>query len=533
MKELFRNALTNLSTKPYLSHFATRERILTLAVSAGISFAALNTSLFSTKPADTTDEALVVSYIHTVYPQDSAFSGQLILKNTTDKPIANWIVTLPMRAAIDSIDNASFYTIKDTAYAFTPTSANATIAAHDSVVLQFSGIMSKRFELPKTAFQRFNGIAVHSKTIRAPKGSEAPRNIALLKLPDDYAPSVELRLGEGRIYPIWEQSSDALIPKNRKTWAMAMAHAHKLFTHVTKTPNIPISFYFATTLKESFCGCDPNIEVSKQQFPLVYQAKSQVQGCFQMEVATAYAELKNIYPDRYPENGHSDIIANEHFETAALSKAHYDMFAIKYLDIAKGYELERFFNTANDSTAAMKTVALAYHQGLWSPLWENVFNTNRTKALQTTDISNYMGNEWRVIYNVKSLANFATLLNGQPKKLDKKLNGINPQTGMPYNMFYGFYDETIAWKDVEDYLTKIRPMYRTQNWTIIKARLRKSFDAQNGGEPISFRYQFGQVLDQLILSLPESNPSRAIMAKYGDKRLYADAGSRGRTAARK
>ncbi|MEY4927300.1 MAG: hypothetical protein RI894_1736 [Bacteroidota bacterium] len=532
MKELFRNALTNLSTKPFFT-LISRERFLTLAISAGVSAFALNTNLFSTSLTDSKEETLLVSYVHTVYPHDSAFGGQLILKNSTDKPIKNWIVMLPMRANIDSIDNASFYHISDTAYAFTPTSANATIKAHDSITLQFSGIMSKRFVLPTAAFQRLTSLPVSSHTVHAPKGSEAPRNIALFSLPDDYAPSTELRLGEGRIYPIWEQSSDAVIPHNRKTWAMAMAHAHKLFTHVTKTPNVPISFYFATTLKESFCGCDPNIEVSQQRFPLVYQSKSQAQGCFQMEVATAYAELKTIYPDRFPDNGHDGIIANEHFETAALSKAHYDMFAIKYLDIAQGYELQRFFNTTNDSTAAMKTLALAYHQGLWSPLWQNVFAANRTKALQSSDISEFMGKEWRVIYNVKSLANFATLLNGQPKKLDKKLIGINPQTSMPYNMFYGFYDEQIAWTDVEDYLKKIRPMYRTQNWSIIKARLRKSFDAQNGGEAISFRYQFGQVLDQLILSLPESNPSRAIITKYGDKRLYADAGSRGRMAARK
>ncbi len=438
-----------------------------------------------------------------------------------------------MHASIDSIDNASFYHINDTAYAFTPTSANTTIAPNDSVILQFSGIMSKQFALPNAAFQRLTPLAVHSHTVRAPKGSEAPRNIALISLPDDYAPSSELRLGEGRIYPIWEQSSDAVVPHNRKTWAMAMAHAHKLFTHVTKTPNVPISFYFATTLKESFCGCDPNIEVSNQKFPLVYQSNSQPQGCFQMEVATAYAELKNIYPDRFPENGHGNIIANEHFETAALSKAHYDMFAIKYLFFQKVYYFPRLLNPAHDSTAAMKTLALAYHQGLWSPLWENLFDNNRTKALQSSDISQFMGKEWRVIYNVKSLANFATLLNGQPKKLEKKLNDINPQTGMPYNMFYGFYDEQIAWSDVETYLQKIRPMYRTQNWSIIKARLHKSFEGINGGEPISFRYQYGKILDQLILSLPESNPSRAIMAKYGDKRLYAESGSRGRMAARK
>ena len=104
---------------------------------------------------------------------------------------------------------------------------------------------------------------------------------------------------------------------------------------------------------------------------------------------------------------------------------------------------------------------------------------------------------------------------------------------MPANMFYGFYDEPIAWADIELYIQKISPMYKGQNWSLIKARLHKTYDSLNNGEPISFRYQFGNVLDQLILSLPASDPSQKIIAKYGGKIQYAQAGARGRAAAKK
>jgi hypothetical protein len=480
----------------------------------------------------TTRTDLQVSYTHTAYLHDNAFSGQLVLTNPTNTPVKDWSLAVAIDATIDSLNNGSLQKT-DSTYTFTPTTANAIIAPHDSVVLQLSGVIGKHFLLPRTATVQNQTIAIVAHSTRAPKGSLAPRKVALLKYPDSYHPTADIRLGQGRIYPIWEQSSDAIIPRNRKTWAMAMAHAHKLFSNVTQTRSVPLSFYFATTLKETFCGCDPSIEVSKEKYPLVYQAKAQKQGCFQMELGTAWQELKIMYPDRFPADQYERIIANENFETAALAKAHYDIFTVKYLEIAKGYDPREFFETAQDSTAAMKVISLAYHQGLWSPLLDNIFVKNRTKALASPDVSSEMGNDWRVNYNVKSLANFATLLNGQPKKLDKKLTAINPQTGMPANIFYGFYDEPIAWTDIELYIQKISPMYRGQNWGIIKARLHKTYDNLNNGEPISFRYQFGTVLDQLILSLPASDPSRNIVAKYGGKIQYAQAGGSGRAAAKK
>ena len=100
-------------------------------------------------------------------------------------------------------------------------------------------------------------------------------------------------------------------------------------------------------------------------------------------------------------------------------------------------------------------------------------------------------------------------------------------------MFYGFYDEQIAWSDVELYLKKIAPMYTKQNWQPVKARLKKVFDEANGGDPISFRYQYGKVLDQLVLSLPASNPSNYIAHRYGDKIQYAHSGGAGSRAVAK
>jgi hypothetical protein len=516
----------------HLEHKTTKCMLTTLGFIALFAALSLTTACKRTASVDTTQPA--ARYTHTTYKNDNAFSGRLVMHNPTNAPISNWTITLPMyNATIDSVENGGFV-LNDTAYVFSPSSSNATIAAHDSVILTFSGIATKDFELPTQAFFKQKALAFTTNTTRAPKGSIAPRKVELLPYPADYIVSKDIKLGEGRLYPVWEQSTDAVVPRNRKTWAMALAHAHKLFTNTTHAQGVPLSFYFATTIKETFCSCDPNIEVSKNRFPLVYVPKSQGQGCFQLEYGTAFQELQLAYPDRFAADSYGKIIANEHFETAALTKAHYDIFSIKFLEVAKGYDPRGFFAEANDSTSAMKVIALSYHQGLWNPLLENIFVKNRKSALAAADLSSEMGKDWRTTYNVKSLANYATLLNGQPKKLDTKLQEINPQTQMPFNMFYGFYDEQIAWSDVELYLKKIAPMYTTQNWQPIKARMKKVFDAANGGEPISFRYQYGKVLDQLVLSLPVSDPSNYIAHRYGDKIQYAhNGGASGRAVAKK
>ena len=93
---------------------------------------------------------------------------------------------------------------------------------------------------------------------------------------------------------------------------------------------------------------------------------------------------------------------------------------------------------------------------------------------------------------------------------------------MPNNMFYSFYDEQIEWADVEAYITKIQPLYRDQNMKLVKLRLHKKFNSINGGAAISFQKQFGAVLDQLVLSLPISDPTAYIAHAYGDKGLVAD-----------
>lgn len=331
----------------------------------------------------------------------------------------------------------------------------------------------------------------------------------------NYIPLGELKLGQGRLYELWGVTADAYIPANRKLWAISMIHAHHLFRNITKTSKIPVSFYFSTALKESFCGCDPNMQPVSSPFPLSYQANSVGDGCFQIENNSAYAELRIIFPNRFPAGGHSSLISGDNFETAALCKAYYDIFGLKFLEISKGWNPVGFFNDAADSNAAVKIIAMAYNRGLWYPDLGVVLSTDRTHALSLTSISEYFASSGFGYDYQKVLTQYCNVLENNTYRLDSNLRTINPQTGQPYNYFINYYDPQISWNDVKAYIDSISILYPEVNIANVKSAVQTKFNSINSGNPVSFRYQLGGVLNKLIMLLPADDPTTAIASNYG------------------
>lgn len=332
-----------------------------------------------------------------------------------------------------------------------------------------------------------------------------------------YTPIGEIKIGQARLHPIWGVTVDAYIPSNRKTWAMAMAHGAHLFRNVIKTDRVSPNFYFATAAKESFCGCDNGIQAmpSGTQFPFTYQSSSLGDGCFQIEDNSAYNELKLQYPQRFPTGQHANLIGSANFETASLSKAYYDIFTVKYWEVHKNWNPIGFFNNAADPNAAVKLMAVAYNRGLWYTELGTVLNTDRSNAISSTNISPYfINNNYGYDYQ-NALTNYTNILGNTTSSLDPSLFATNPATGQPYNQFNSFYDPQLTWSDIDTYVEKIKVLYPTINFTTLKSNLQTVYNGINGGNSISFRYQFGQVLDALMLALPADDPSANIAATYG------------------
>ncbi len=335
--------------------------------------------------------------------------------------------------------------------------------------------------------------------------------------PATYIPMGEIKIGQGRLNPVWGVTVDAYIPSNRKSWAIAMAHAAHLFRNVTKTDKISPNFYFATAAKESFCGCDANIQAmpTGTTSPFTYQAAALGDGCFQIENNTAYNELKNQFPQRFPTGQHANLIGNNNFETAALSKAFYDILTIKYWEVHKNWNPIAFFNNATDPNAALKLMAIAYNRGLWYSKLGEVLNTNRATAISAASISNYFtDNSYGFDYQ-NALTNYSNILSNTTASLDSALFNTNPATGQAYNSFNNFYNPQIAWNEVDMYIEKIKVFYPTVNITALKSNVQAIFNGINNGNAISFRYDMGLVLDTLIKGLPTDDPSANLATTYG------------------
>ena len=335
--------------------------------------------------------------------------------------------------------------------------------------------------------------------------------------PATYIPLGEIKIGQGRCYPVWGTSVDAYIPANKKTWAMAMAHAANLFKNVTQVDNIPANFYFATAFKESFCGCDSTISSMPvgSPFPFSFQASSLGDGCFQIESISAYNEMVNMYPNRYTAGNHPNVIGNGNFELAAIGKAYYDIFTIKYWETHKGWNPTGFFNAAVDPNAAIRLMAVAYNRGLWYPSLDSVLNINRTAAMYATSLSPYFNNNAYGYDYQNALTQYTRLLNNETSYLTPAQLANNPSTSQPYNYFNSFYDPSVSWSDVNTYIDIIAPLYPTVNFMSLKSSVQATFNNINSGNAISFRYQFGEVLDKIMLLLPADNPSQKIAQNYG------------------
>ena len=332
-----------------------------------------------------------------------------------------------------------------------------------------------------------------------------------------YTPIGEIKVGQGRLYPVWGVSADAFIPQNRVSWAIANVHAAHLFRLMSGTSRIPNNFYFATAAKESFCGCDNGIVAAPaaSPFPFSFQAASLGDGCFQIENNSAYNELKNLYPQRYPTGQHANLIGGHHYTTAAISKAYYDIFAVKYWDIVKGYNPTAFFNQATDSNAVIKLMAIAYNRGLWYTGLATVLNTDRTNALAANTISPYFNdNSYGYDYQ-NALTQYCQVLGNQANLLPANLTANNPATGQPYNSFVSFYNPSVTWNDVNEYIDSIAVLYPEVNIPSLKSKVQAVFNAQNNGAAISFRYNLGSVLDALVMALPADDPTSNLAVAYG------------------
>lgn len=339
-----------------------------------------------------------------------------------------------------------------------------------------------------------------------------PRPVLTFYLdPDTYVPTGEILIGEGRLYPVWSEPLDVQIPFNRPTWAMALAHSYQIFRNVIGI-EFPINAIFATAIKESRLGFDPDVDVTTAAedpaftHPITYHTINIRDGFFQIESTTAYNELIRMY-DRFDNVSHADVIGGTHFETSAIAKIYYDMFAVRFIQ-NKGYRPIEFFQEATDRSAMVKAISGVYNRGLWSYLVEDIFNRRRSEALATADLLTIFHPNSIEKDHAWAISNYTLVLSDSVDRLPADLQ--------PNNLFRGYYDAQISWEDIADYIDKIMIIYPEVEQTDVEEAASEAFsDIAGGRNSISFRTEFGKVLDAIMLTLPVDDPMVNVKAWYG------------------
>jgi GH18 family chitinase len=332
----------------------------------------------------------------------------------------------------------------------------------------------------------------------------------------NYTPLGELKIGQGRIYPIHGQSTDAYIPQNRVKWAISMVHAAHLFQNVAKVDHFGPNYLWASALLDSRCGCDGAIQVGgNRPFPLLFNEATQLNGCYQIQSGSGYAQLSRIYPLRFPQGQQVELVAYDHFTTASIASAYNNLIVLRFWEAAKGWQVMDFLRSSADPQALTRLMAAAHRGGAWQPAFERIFKTDRRNALISNNLSTYFSSDLNILDHQKRVSDVVKLLNNQTNSLEILSRANHPSTGLPYNYYDNYYDTQVSWNDVEDYINDIRKLYSGVSMTVVKNKVRTKFNSINNRQSISFRYQLGAVLDELLLNLPADDPTTEVTKAYG------------------
>lgn len=332
----------------------------------------------------------------------------------------------------------------------------------------------------------------------------------------------EIQLGQGTVEGLYNNNHakliDLYIPKNRPTYAIAIAHAWQYLRNVLRTKNYPsINNWLVTSAKESFfyCDCEAEWDPAHLNTPKINypdnckDPKITKNGCFHIADYAGYELLKTVYHDRFPSDGHKDLVSGGNFETSAILKSYYDIYGVRTIQYVWGTNPFDLLDKTKDPYAFDRILADVYNRGLDKQAMIQLFSPDRLRPQFEAS------NCWEQVpgYPLEGHTGYTRQIS---KAIAVLSNNMSYPTVNDDCKFGGFYDTQISWQLMEEYMDKLFVLYKEQDKTKIKAAVKKKFDAIKGGQPISFRYEFGPVLDAFIIALPKEDPMRTALHNDSD-----------------
>jgi len=250
------------------------------------------------------------------------------------------------------------------------------------------------------------------------------------------------------------------------SWAFAAAHAsmqtYELGTFgLRETPSV----YFATALKESYMGCSDKLP-APNPYMLGYlytRTLSYPAGCLQVDSTSAWVEMCQMYPETFDctkvqyadviPSTNQDTTGRDDFASSVFVKAYYDVWSYAMLPLHDMPSPNAWFAGASDPQAMLKVISLLYNEGAWTG-----DATTVATGCQNNLIENCLGNK-----------DYVVAVSSYDRELEAAVAAGN------------CYNETIAISDVDDYVSKIVPLFTHENGAALTAAGRAAFLAASGG----------------------------------------------------
>lgn len=225
------------------------------------------------------------------------------------------------------------------------------------------------------------------------------------------------------------------------------------------------SVYFATALKESYLGCSDKLPAYDPYNPghLYTRTASYAAGCLQIDSTSAWVQMCQMYPETIDCQAvsYADVIPStdqdttgrDNFVSSVFVKAYYDVFSYAMLTTHQMPSPGAWFASASNPQAMVKVMALLYNEGAWTG-----DATAVAQGCQHDLIESCLGNK-DYVFSVGSYT----------AQLEAAVAAGN------------CYDEVITVNDVDDYVSRIVPLFLHENAAALTAAGRQAFLTASGG----------------------------------------------------
>ena len=294
---------------------------------------------------------------------------------------------------------------------------------------------------------------------------------------------------------------DLYIPENRPGWAIALAHTSGIMNNFMGGNYLSINHLFATSFQESWFNKGVNGAEWPAQADHSVKSFTNAQCGFSIKLSDGYFHtdvngrgfVQEMNQSRFTTVGETNFV-NTYEENAHLAML-WNNSCFRVLQYARESRFTSFLDNAADPYAATKIIAGAFNQGQNLPDWEKILVNIRPTTINAPDLIPHIDNFFASMY-AHQVSGYTQALDAGGDSFFRNVRGTKHE----------WYDRQMTWQDVSEYLDKICPIYIEANCATAKAEVKAVFDGINGGGPVSFRYEFSDVIDQMLISFPYYEP---------------------------